>query len=408
MKRTPALLILIAAVFAVQACYSSHSPNDEDAADDVIHDNVDNDVITDTTTDDAVTDTVTDEGVFDVDPDVPPARYRLHEWGVMVMDGDGASIHGPSPEFSGFIPAKPVIYLYANEEISPVNIGVSFASGASTEVWPEIPLGPHVMWNNLVLRPGPCETTPFPVPYMDDDPVDGMCEACNLALCVAEDATCLTFTDPAGATTISKLLFYTGRLPDYRSPLSTTVSFVPSPEPDDVEALGLSISNNSSYNIEDIWFIYRQTQSTRIDPSACPVVAADIAWSFFDNLSPSMGMATTLGIRHFEVEVDEHGFPVGEMELPAEWLNLGKDLTAKLIERGLTESEAGAFLRNWDTVFFGLMGSDTYYIEPFYQNGAFLIYFMNNEDYDAQLPLIASPPPTETVRVGMIYENVDL
>jgi len=65
-------------------------------------------------------------------------------------------------------------------------------------------------------------------------------------------------------------------------------------------------------------------------------------------------------------------------------------------------------LRFRQTTFFGLMGSSARYIYPFYSNGAFLVYFMSREEYDAQLPLAASPPPAETVRVGMVYQSVPL
>jgi hypothetical protein len=407
MKSAATLLTTLCFVLSLQACYQSDPQENEDAITDPIPDTTTDDTAdgTDTVTDDGVTDPITDDGV-DVDPDVPPAQYRLHEWGVMVMDGDGASTHGPSPEFSGPIPAKPVLYLYADEVISPLSIAVSFASGASTEVWPDIPLGPQVVWNNLTLRPGPCATTPFPNPYGDDPWMDGMCEACNLSSCVVPGADCLDFTDAAGVATVSDLLFYTGRLPDYRAPLEAGVSVIN--DPTFVDRLEVSISNSTSRTVEDVWFIYRQTTDSCIDPSACPVISADIAWAYFDEVAGDSGFGTQLDVLRFEVELDEYGFPIGELELPREWLDLGKDLTAKLVERGLTSEEAGAFMRNWDTIFFGLMGSDSYYIEPFYRNGGALIYFMSDQDYNAQLPLTASPPPIETVRVGMIYENVPL
>lgn len=408
MKTARTLIIAACCLFCLQACYQSNNHEDEDTQ---------TDPVPDTTTDDAADgmDTPTDDGVDvhpdvdpdvnpDVDPDVPPAQYVLHEWGVMVMEGEGASTHGPSPEFSGPIPAKPVLYLYADEPISPLSIGVNFASGASTEVWPEIPLGPQVRWDNLTLRPGPCTATPFPNPYDDDPWEEGMCEACNLASAVVPDSDCLDFTDAAGVTTVANLLFYTGRLPEYRAPLEASVTVIN--DPTFLDRIELTISNNRSETVQDVWFIYRQTTDSCIDPSACPVISADIAWAHFDEVAGNSGFGTQLDVLRFETEVDEYGFPIGELELPQEWLDLGKDLTAKLVERGLTSEEAGAFMRNWNTIFFGLMGTDAYYIEPFYRNGGALIYFMSDQDYNAQLPLAASPPPIETVRVGMIYENV--
>ena len=323
----------------------------------------------------------------------------------MVLDGEcGGSMHGPSPDFSGAIPAKPVLYLYADEPIAPLTIAVDFASGGSTDVWPEIPLGPRVVWDNLVLRPGPCTTTAFPNPWDDDRWEDTMCESCSLASCVVPGADCLDFTNAAGETTVSDLLFYTGTLPDYRGPLAAEVAVIN--EPGFVDRLELTISNRTARVVEDVWFVYRQTADRCIDPSACSIVSADLAWAHFDGLAGSSSFVERLDVLRVEAAVDEDGFPVEPLALPAEWLALGGELTAKLVARGLTAGEAAAFMRNWETIFFGLLGSDAVWSEPFYRNGSALIYFMSEEDYDAQLPLRASPPPVETVRVGMIYENL--
>ncbi|MFH1434893.1 MAG: hypothetical protein ABIJ56_04160 [Pseudomonadota bacterium] len=396
-------LPLILVIFIIQGCYSSDTPDDNDSREDAVDDRpdgTDGTDGTDTLPDDAAPDPDGGPDVDpDVDPDVPPARYRLHEWGVTVIGEDGASTHGPSPEFSGAIPAKPVIYLYADEEIGPVDIGIRFASGTATEVWPVIDLDQHIMWEDLEIFPGPCEITPFPSAWDDPDPEPGTCEACGLSTCVVSGAACVNHMFEGDIGTIANLLFYTGRLPDYEPPINASVSRAG-------DSLTVGVENLSSRLVEDIWLIYRQTEDACIDPSACPVVAADIAWMYIEQLEGTAGMGTSMGIQHFETEVDEYGWPIEDLSLPQEWLDLGKDLTAMLIERGLTGLEAGAFMTNWDTIFFGLMGTDSYYIDPFYSNGAFVIYFMSDRDYNAQLALSANPPPEETVRVGMIYEKI--
>ncbi|MBN1769692.1 MAG: hypothetical protein JXB32_00405 [Deltaproteobacteria bacterium] len=398
--------ILVLVLAGLAACYGSVTLEGEDATDDATDGSADD--ATDGATDDAdgarEDDAATDDGV-DVEPDVPPAPYVLHEWGVMLLDGEGGgSMHGPSPDFSGAIPAKPVLYLYADEPIAPLSIAVDFASGGSTDVWPEIPLGPRVEWNDLALRPGPCTITAFPNPWDDDRWEETMCEACDLESCVVPGAACLDFTNPAGETTISDLLFYTGTLPDYRGPLAAEARVIN--EPGFADRLEVTITNRTPRAVEDVWFVYRQATDSCIDPSACSVVSADLAWVHFDEVAGGASFDEPLDIVRVEAAVDETGFPVEPLTLPAEWLALGDDLTARLVERGLTAGEAAAFMRNWDTIFFGLLGSDSVWSEPFYRNGAALIYFMSPEDYDAQLPLRASPPPVETVRVGMIYENL--
>ena len=399
--------LLILAVFIIQGCYASDSHDDYDSHEDSVDDSPDGTDSTDTPTDDAAPDT--DVGPDsepdidpDIDPDVPPARYRLHEWGVTVIDEHGPSTHGPSPVFGGAIPAKPVIYLYADEEIGPVDIGIKFASGTATEVWPVIDLDQHIVWEDLQIFPGPCEITPFPSPWDDpgpDDPEPGYCEACALSTCVVDGAACVNHMFEGDIGTVANLLFYTGQLPDYEPPVHATVDRAG-------DMLSVGVENLSSQVVEDIWLIYRQTEDACIDPSACPVVKADIAWMYIEELEGSAGQGTSMTVQHFEAEVDEYGWPIEDLPLPQEWLDLGKDLTAMLIDRGLTELEAGAFMRNWDTIFFGLMGTDSYYIDPFYSNGAFVIYFMSGSDYNAQLALSANPPPEEIVRVGMIYEKI--
>jgi hypothetical protein len=139
---------------------------------------------------------------------------------------------------------------------------------------------------------------------------------------------------------------------------------------------------------------------------ACPAVTADIAFMFVERIPAGTGLDEMIHIDHYEATLDPDGFPTGDIPLPQEWLDLGKNLFEKLVETGLTDAEAGAFMSNWEQVFFGIMGNDAYYVEPLYANGAFLIYFMDRADYDRQFVLTADPPPRGSVRVGMIYNQV--
>lgn len=401
MRYVITLMMMLLATLMTHACYSSKSTGGADIGADAADDPLMDDVGVDVPIDDVGVEDVADAGSDEVPQ---PAGYSLHEWGVVVVDESGASVHGPSPLCPDIIDAKPVIYLYADEEIGPVSVGISFASGSATEVWPQVPLGSRISWNDLIVRPGPCDLTPFPIPWEDDPWYDGLCEACNLESCLVDDAACLVFNDAGGETVFSKLLFYTGTLPEYEPPLDATFRIIN--EPGFIDRLGVEITNDSRYDISDIWFIYRRTEDRCIDPSACPVAAAEIAFAFVDEVSSGASFSTSVDINRYEAEVDEEGFPTGDLPLPREWLDLGKDLLAGLVEKGLTESEAAAFLRNWETAFFGLLGTDSYFIEPFYSNGAFIIYFMDSADYDYQQPLTADPPPDESVRVSMVYQKL--
>jgi hypothetical protein len=377
--------LTIAALVALAGCQTSFSELDGsvDAAGDTALDSAGD------TTGDVVEDTA-------VDTAPPPEPYVLHEWGVMVMGDEGASMHGPAPAFAGPVPAKPVIYLYAEEDVE-LDVAVTFTSGGPTETWPETALSPTVRWDGLHVSPGACDTTPFPTGW-DDPGVEDMCEACSLGQVVVEEGSCIEHGDQT-----ARLLFYTGALPDYRPPLE--VSYELHTDPGVEPWVTFIVENGSDRVVEDLWLIYRDTTDWCIDPSACPVATADIAWAYLDSVEPLSGESLSQPIQHFEAELDEHGYPIpGTLGLPEQWLALGGALEGDLTERGLSAAEAGAFMNAWETIFFGLMGSDAGYIEPFYRNGASAIYFMDRESYDAHLPLSAVPAPTDTVRVGMVYE----
>ncbi len=343
------------------------------------------------TSDDIPTDTALDTTPL-------PGQYALHEWGVMVMGPSGATTHGPSPAYAGPIPAKPVIYLYADEPLE-LDVAVTFASGGPTEVWPVTALEPRVAWEGLQVAPGSCDTTPFPSAW-EDPWTEGYCEACTLGQVVVESASCITHGENK-----ARLLFYTGDLPSYEAPLVATAEAVAGP--DGASHVLFSVDNASGMAFDDVWLVYRQTTDWCIDPSACPVATADIAWVYLSRVEPFSGEGLTVPIQHFEADLDDYGYPIpGTLGLPDEWEELGSQLEAELTGRGLLPAEAGAFMDAWETIFFGLMGSDAGFIEPFYSSGGSIIYFMPAEQYDEQLPLETSLAPTELIRVGMIYERL--
>jgi len=203
---------------------------------------------------------------------------------------------------------------------------------------------------------------------------------------------------------VSKLLFYTGALPDYEPPLDASYRLRGG---DDIPGgVDVEIANASPWDIEDVWFIYRRTEGLCGDPFYCPVTAAEIALAFMEEVGSGASFSVSLEVERIEAELNEEGNPVGDLPLPPAWLALGEDLLARLEDKGLTDAEAAAFLRSWETPFFELLGEDAWIYEPFYSNGAFLLYFMDGDDYDTQQPLEAAPPPDETVRVGMVREKL--
>ena len=173
--------------------------------------------------------------------------------------------------------------------------------------------------------------------------------------------------------------------------------------------LAHGISNDSGSRVDDVWFLYRTTTSVceYMPDEYCPVATADLAFAYFDEVSAGSGFATSLELVHLEAELDPAGMPIpGTLGSWDEWDSLPGELRDKLVEHGLYDGEADAFMAAWDTALFGLLGRDSYSIEPMYRNGGALLYFMDGDDYEAQLPLETSPEPVESVRLGMIYQHL--
>ena len=359
----------------------------------------------DTIPPDVAPDTAPPDMTPDAPPDVapdgpPPGPYVLHEWGVISRGDYGAVTHGPSPEGIGDTVDKPVIYLYTDDGMGSLDIKVSFATGLADETWPMLPAGPVLDWSDLRVSRGSCETSALPYPW--EDP---MCEICNLSSCVVEDADCITFISADGVETTSKLLFYAGPVEDYTPPLKGEALF---PLTDDDGApVEMVLSNDSDWEIEDIWLVYREAQGNCPEPwFECPVTSALLAYTFIESIPPGGDWASELSVELYEAPLDPEGNPTGELPLPEEWLEMDKKLFDKLVERGLTEAESAAFVGNWAQAFFGLLGGNYYYVEPLYASGAFAIYFMDPEDYDLQFRLDADPQPRQAVRVGMVYDKL--
>ncbi len=357
----------------------------------------------DSATDGSFTDTPGDPVLVDtLDDTAPPlARYALHEWGVFVYEvgGTGASVHGPSPDVMDPMVDKPVIYLYPETDLT-LDVSVGFASGGATETWPETDLGPHVSWNDVHVSPGACDPTPFPNIY-DEPWVYDLCEACTLGTCVVEEAACLTVGDQ-----VSRLLFYAGDMPGMAAPLSGLFTLIPG-DPGTWPVARYDVLNTSGRSVKDVWLMYRQTTSNCMYYEYCPVTTADLAVGYIGTLAPGAGVTVDLPVVHLEAELDSEGMPIpGTLGSSEEWDETSGEIRAALVEQGLFLAEADAFMAAWHVAMFGLLGSDSYMLEPLYRNGASMLYFLDRETYDAQLPISVSPPPEESVRVGMIYQHI--
>jgi len=321
----------------------------------------------------------------------PGPAYTLHEWGVFKTGGTGADVSTTPSPYVGPVPAKPIIYLYSDEEFE-LDVAVDFASGQATEVWPEIPMGQSIAWDGVQVSNGNCPTTPFPEAGWDSDPPVAP-EVTQLGPLVVDEASCLTF-----GNVVSRLLFYTGQLPEYQAPLSATYQFE-----DDGESLLVALTNSSDEEVKDLMLVLRLVDSECIDPSGCWVHFAALAHGTVDAIPPGTDVTVSLPV-HQVLAVDEN--MGGGIILPVSWQGQSAQLDAKLQELGLSSPEADAFMYAWTDVFFGVFSSSSTFFMPEYGDGLFLIYPLSTKAYDEQLALTVSVPPEERVRVGYVYHRV--
>ncbi|RJO71856.1 MAG: carboxypeptidase regulatory-like domain-containing protein [Myxococcales bacterium] len=318
--------------------------------------------------------------------------YTLHEWGVNLPHlAGGSEVAAGSPRYWGAMPAKPVIYIYADQPMT-LDVGVHFASGGTTETWPERPNGPTIWWSDIDVTQGECETTPTPQPGLDEfDPEDR--EIYQLPAWVVPDADCLSADG-----VVSKLLFYTGELATYIPPLDA--QFVMDESGDSVT---FTLANNSDVPLGPVLLLYRNTQGECMDPTFCPVTAADLAWGKVDAIGPGDQAPTVQHLALHHLTSNEEWMPV---EIPAGWSGLADELAAELAAAGLYPDEVNVFMNAWRDVFFGLYSNDAFFLQPGYRNGAFVIYLWPDSHTAEMLPLFLDPRPRDVSRAIVQYQQV--
>jgi len=318
--------------------------------------------------------------------------YTLHEWGVFKTGGIGADVGTTPAPYVGPVPAKPILYFYAEEKFT-LDVGVHFASGEATEVWPDIPMGQDIAWDGVEVHNEACEETPFPEPPWDGGESIAP-EVTQLGPLVVDEASCVEHGE-----TVAKLLFYTGKLPEWEAPL--TINY-------QIDGQGTTLfgvlQNSSDQDIEHVTVVMRLVDDECIDPSGCWVHQAVLAHAVVDKVPAGGEAAITADLINVYAVDDQFG---GVLELPEAWIGQADSLKQKLVEMGLFEAEADAFMTAWTGIFFGVLSSASTFFEPEYSNGLFLIYPISQKTYDQQLELTLSHTPEELVRVGFVYQKVE-
>ncbi len=321
------------------------------------------------------------------------ASYVLHEWGVNTPRVDGtASVHGGPTRYNGSMDRKPVMYVYAVRPIT-IDVSVSFASGSSTETWPELPNGPTILWENVEVNQGGCYLTPTPEPDRPEDIEDK--EIYQLSEWVVPGADCLVHGD-----TVSKLLFYTGEMDDYEPPISARA--VIDLDPADGHArITFELTNTGPALVGPLLLLHRETPGDCLEPYSCPVTEASLAFGSVPSLEPGETNTVTLSIQH--LVAGEEG---GDVAIPPGWAGMADDLEQMLAEIGLYTEEIEVFMNTWRDLFFGLQVEGDLLAQPDYENGPFVIYPWPESHAEQNVPLTLNPPPVELSRAIVEYQKV--
>lgn len=326
----------------------------------------------------------------------PTATYDIHEWGVNVVTPDGATVQAGPLKYYGAIAAKPVIYIYSDDEFT-LDVAVTFNGGVSAETWPLIPNSANVVWEGVQVGTTACTTTPTPQPDMSGMAGIDSLEIYDLSEWVVEGANCLTYGD-----TISKLLFYAGTFNNY----------VPQVEPEALidsvtKKVSFQVINTSAIPIGPVIVLYRNTESTCVNPGFCPVHTADIAFDVIDSVDADYAktVLTDLITLHKDA-TEEDPNPSIDTMIPQGWVDIKAQLITSLGQAGLTSEEITVFMRAWNQTFFGLLSDDVSLGNPSYNNGAFLIYLWPEARTDQMVPMTLVPEPTTKVRAIVEYQQM--
>lgn len=316
---------------------------------------------------------------------VSQGDYTLHEWGVNVVKAAGSHLASTPPEYYGAVPAKPVIYIYGTKPFS-LNAGVRFKAGTATETWPELPNAQTLAWNDIQVTQGACTLTtpPQPPEYQGSSPIASDKEIYELDHWIVPGADCLKVGD-----TTSRLLFYTGELPSYESPLRYSYTIDST-----AGTITFKAENRGDETLSNVLLLYRDVWGDCIDPSYCALRHVVLAFTRLSSLAAGAETTKTLPLIQLNAESD-----TASVAPPAEWLALGAQFLEDSVALGLSQAEAEKLSAAWNDTFFGVHFVDAQWFLPNYQIGAFALFPWSRVRADDQLALTLNPQPKESKRV---------
>lgn len=318
----------------------------------------------------------------------PSPAWALHEWGVLtVVPGDPfahpdlINENASFPDFfiradppqrppTATLPAasvarKPVIWLHGPAGLQ-VDLQVDIPGGRPVIWHPAAAVGTnHLRWQvQIPERRRTIHDYPVaPLPVADDHWVTTLRRASSTMLQVWPS----TASNPIGAVSMAArqaehFLYYDAEIP---APGVVTARQTQHPPPS--PGTYLDIENTGSHTALDVLVIYRQGEQIQVSNRRIPRLEPGATWMVgFPLLPPPAENQDLLLAERRATFVD--------------------DLTAT----GLTSAEATALVDTWWDGFLG-------------NQGVTVIHRMPQSQYEATLPIQASPAPTTAVRVGLVH-----
>lgn len=295
--------------------------------------------------------------------------YVLHEWGVLLKDSIRTN---PLTDHVVRV-LKPVIYIYSDNDFE-LSLSIEFENGEAEEIWPYIPTGKKISWNNFEVF-SDCETTPFPEQQWD------MKEIYGLGHYVVDSANCITYEN-----TTSKILFYNGKI-DFGNII--TGYYI-----DSGDKKQIILTNNLEQDMEDIYINYKKSLGAY---SAIPEdhpINVTLGILKVDKLKAGETKTFNMTINTYNA-----------FTIPIFWENQAKEFKQKLINKGLYTDEANKFMIAWEDTFFGIhYGYDS---NMDYRDGMNIIYVLPEEKYSQLFKLETSIKPQEIKRIGVVYSSIE-
>lgn len=329
--------------------------------------------------------------------------YDVHEWGLMrALPGDvlSAGAIAPPRRIEPMTVDKPVLYFHADAPLTLSTVNVDASGGAIAEVWPEPPRTGeawHVTWRDVALDPtGACAPSALPLltdPTCTSLPAGELCEVASLGVVRVPGVACVRT-----AGVVDSLLFYRARTSSFTPPLRFERSPAVYEE--------VSVTNEGTLPIPG-WLVrlsdtYGSVRALAVrppGPGETLVVGADFA------------RAADTGL------VDDEA--VADMPVAPGSPEPGRiAVRASMIEIGLTDGEADAFLRAWDRMLFGVepTAADRTVLDVLTaddmrttdEDGELapaesFVYFLPEASVDGVARLTFDPPPRTVYRAMAIW-----